>query len=299
MKKIAHILSAIDFSEPSLAALDRAGLIAREQSAGLILFHGMNAMLFKSWPRGFDPLMPELDSSIKNELRDKLAQLANQQHALGAHSVSSVLAESSGVEALVNTAKSHHADLVIAGAHGSGYWHELFLGSFISKLIAHNPVPTLVVKQSNPATYKKVLIPVDFSQSTDSLIRAATAIAPSAKKILLHVVQTPHEGLMRLRDSSKERVDQYRKSCIDHAQTKLDELIDSIQDGSFTGKVLHHGYPPGEIISFQRDQQCDLVVIGKHGANQLSDLLVGSVTKLVLSNVSCDTLVTVDGKSAK
>jgi nucleotide-binding universal stress UspA family protein len=35
-------------------------------------------------------------------------------------------------------------------------------------------------------------------------------------------------------------------------------------------------------------------VIGKHGTGYLSDLLVGSVTKLVLSNSSCDTLVTVD-----
>ena len=80
MKTFSQILSALDFSEPSLTALDRAGLIAREQSAGLILFHGMNAVLFKSWPRGFDPLMPELDSSIKSELREKMSMKQYYSH---------------------------------------------------------------------------------------------------------------------------------------------------------------------------------------------------------------------------
>ncbi|WP_409529298.1 universal stress protein [Zwartia sp.] len=37
-----------------------------------------------------------------------------------------------------------------------------------------------------------------------------------------------------------------------------------------------------------------MVLIGKHGAGYVSDLLIGSVTKLVISNVTCDTLVSVD-----
>jgi len=293
MKTFSQILSALDFSEPSLTALDRAGLIAREQSAGLILFHGMNAVLFKSWPRGFDPLMPELDSSIKSELREKMSQLSNQQHAQGGTNVSTVLADSSSVETLVDTVKSHHVDLVVAGAHGSGYWHELFLGSFISKLIAHNPVPTLVVKGSNPETYRKVLIPVDFSKTTETLIALSQSIAPHAQKVLLHVVHTPHEGMMRLRNASHEHVRQYRQRCIDEAQAKLNALIEATGDKTVSGKVLENGYPPGEIISFQQENRCDLVVIGKHGTDYVSDLLVGSVTKLVMSHVSCDTLVAV------
>jgi len=238
-------------------------------------------------------LMPELDSSIKSELREKLAQLADQQHALGSANVSTVLADSSKVETLVSAVKSHHADLVVAGAHGSGYWHELFLGSFISKLIAHNPVPTLVVKQAKTGAYKKVLIPVDFSNATENLIAMAQSMAPTAQKVLLHVLHTPHEGMMRLRNASHEQIRQYRHRCIEEAQSKLNKLIEAAADQTISGKLLENGYPPGEIIALQKDQQCDLVVIGKHGADYVSDLLVGSVTKLVMSHVSCDTLVAV------
>lgn len=99
---------------------------------------------------------------------------------------------------------------------------------------------------------------------------------------------------MRLKRASQEQIQQYRTACIKQAQSKLDALIASAQDSTFKGVLLDRGHPPGEITTFQRENGCDLVVIGKHGTGYMSDLLVGSVTKLVISNTSCDTLVTVD-----
>ena len=76
-------------------------------------------------------------------------------------------------------------------------------------------------------------------------------------------------------------------------------LIASTDDPTFTGALVEHGYPAGEVTTFQRENGCDLVVIGKHGAGYFSDLLVGSVTKLVITNTSCDTLVTFDRLSSR
>lgn len=292
MKKISHVLSAVDFSEPAIVALDRAGMIAREHDASLLVFHAMRSSLMSAWPRGFDPLLTDINTNLNSEVHERLEALANKQKHLGNKRVSSLLAEG-GLESLVNEVNNHNSDLVAAGAHGAGYWHDLFIGSFISKLIAHNPVPTLVVKDKKLAAYKKILIPVDFSSSTTSLIDAAKAIAPKAEKILLHVVLTPHEGLMRLKNMGETRIAEYRQRCVDEAQQAMNKLLESTQDASFIGKLVDQGYPPGAIASFQRDHDCDLIVIGKHGTDYLSDLLVGSVTKLVLSNTTCDTLVTV------
>jgi len=294
MKKISHILSAVDFSDPSVIALDRAGLIAREREASLLVLHMMTESLFQSWPRGFDPLLTNLSSNLENEIEQRLESLADRQIKLGNKHVSSLLAENDGMDVLVSEINKHKTDLVVVGAHGSGYWHELFLGSFITKLIAHNPVPTLVVKDPKLAPYKKVLVPIDFSSSSVSLVEAAKAIAPDAQKILLHVVHTPHEGLMRLKNASKEQIEQYRQACFNEAEKKLNDLVRSTQDHTFTGALVELGYAPAQIISYQRENNCDLVVIGKHGAGYLSDLLVGSVTKLVMTNTSCDTLITVD-----
>ena len=294
MKKISHILSATDFSYSASTALERAGLIAREHEASLLIFHMLNASLQNSWPRGFDPLLADIGDSVHQEIRVRLEELVEQQRHFGTKKTAYMLAESKGLDALLDAIKQHKTDVVVAGSHGTGYWHELFLGSFITKLIAHSPVPTLIVKGSAPSTYKKILIPVDFSASTASVIEAAKAIAPNAQKILLHVAQTPHEGMMRLKRATPEKIQQYRKACIDQAHGKLNGLVASTEDATFAGVVVEHGYPPGEITTFQRENNCDLVVIGKHGTGYLSDLLVGSVTKLVISNSSCDTLVTVD-----
>lgn len=297
MKKISHILSAVDFSDPAAIALDRAGLIAKEQDSNLLIFHMVSATLQNSWPRGFDPLVADIGKNLEQELRTRLHELVEQQKHSGCKKVTALLAQGKGLDALLDEVSKGKIDLVVAGAHGAGYWHELFLGSFITKLLAHCPVPTLVVKDTTQGDYKNVLIPVDFSASTESLIQAARTIAPNANKTLLHVLQTPNEGLMRLKRVSQEQIQQYRAACLQQAQSKLDALIASAQDSTFKGVVLDRGHPPGEITTFQRENGCDLVVIGKHGTGYMSDLLVGSVTKLVISNTSCDTLVTVNHKA--
>jgi len=293
MKKISHLLSAVDFSDPAVIALDRAGLLARERQARLLVFHMMTESLFQSWPRGFDPLLSNISSNLESEIEQRLEALADRQKKLGSKRVRTILAEDDGMNILVDTIKKNKIDLVVAGAHGTGYWHELFLGSFITKLIAHNPVPTLVVKEQKLASYKKLLVPIDFSALTASPIEAAQAIAPDAQKILLHVVHTPHEGLMRLKKANKEQIEQYRQACFEEAKKKLDDLVSSTQDSTFTSAIIELGYAPAQIISYQRENSCDLVVIGKHGTGYLSDLLVGSVTNLVMTNTSCDTLITV------
>ncbi len=39
------------------------------------------------------------------------------------------------------------------------------------------------------------------------------------------------------------------------------------------------------------EQDCDLIVVGKHGRNMIEDLLLGSVTSHVLAESLCDVLV--------
>lgn len=99
---------------------------------------------------------------------------------------------------------------------------------------------------------------------------------------------------MQLKKLGQEKINQYKQSCIVQAHMQMNDLLNSTGDASFTGKIIGQNYAPSEIISFQLENQCDLIVLGKQGADSVEALLVGSVTKLVISNVSCDTLVAVD-----
>jgi len=294
MTKLSHILAATDFSEPSLIAVDRATQLANQHQASLTVFHGFNSGQLGPLPRGFGDLLSDARASFKKETQDRLQMIAAKQKAQGKAAISALMLEGNSQEVLAEAINQSKAELLVLGAHGEGYWHELFLGSYISSLLAHSTVPVLVAKQAPTTEYKNILVPVDFSNASKTLIQLAQTIAPNARKTLLHIPSAPLEGMMRLKNASPEELLHYKQLCTDEAQTKLNKLLVSIGDPSFTAKLVGQNYAPSEIISFQMDNQCDLVLIGKHGAGYVSDLLIGSVTKLVISNVSCDTLVSVD-----
>jgi nucleotide-binding universal stress UspA family protein len=46
-----------------------------------------------------------------------------------------------------------------------------------------------------------------------------------------------------------------------------------------------------QIVRQEQEENCDLVVVGKHGQNVVEDLLLGSTTNRVLAEGSCDVLV--------
>ena len=46
-----------------------------------------------------------------------------------------------------------------------------------------------------------------------------------------------------------------------------------------------------QIVQQEQEQDCDLIVVGKHGRNAVEELLLGSTTNMVIAESSCDVLV--------
>ncbi|HYN59971.1 MAG TPA: universal stress protein, partial [Rubrivivax sp.] len=57
------------------------------------------------------------------------------------------------------------------------------------------------------------------------------------------------------------------------------------------GRRVTFGTPPACIVEAEQAQDCDLVVLGKHGQSPTEELLLGSVSKHVLAEGSADVLV--------
>ena len=51
------------------------------------------------------------------------------------------------------------------------------------------------------------------------------------------------------------------------------------------------GYPPEAICTRAKSLNADLIVIGKHNANNIEDWLLGSVSKAVTHDAECDVLL--------
>jgi nucleotide-binding universal stress UspA family protein len=135
---------------------------------------------------------------------------------------------------------------------------------------------------------KKILVPVDFSETGMLAFEHASFMARLAKAdlLLLHVlpIQEYHfeipEPVMRI-----ENHDEVNRVV----EQKLDELVQQVREKygcvarslSTRGKVAH------EIMEIAREEKVDLIVMGTHGASGFEEFFIGSNAHKVVTVAPC------------
>ena len=152
----------------------------------------------------------------------------------------------------------------------------------------------LVVKQVPRDRYRTLLVPVDFSFCSLRAIRHARALAPAADILLLHAFAVPFEGKLVLAGVDDDTIQRYRVAAEQEALQKLWELCGEARLSPDAVRLMVlHGDPLRHIIQQEQKQNCGLIAMGKHGESLVEDLLLGSVTKCVLTESRADVLVCV------
>lgn len=143
---------------------------------------------------------------------------------------------------------------------------------------------------------KKVLVPVDFSDTQGRLIAAAENEAKirGASLVLLHVIEPAAEvagfetdpEMMRLKIGQDLEVEQ---------RIEGERLRESAQAVAARGLAcessVKFGLPADEIMAAAREHGAALVVMGSHGHGALYHLFTGSVVTGVLKRIDCPVLV--------
>lgn len=297
MVKLQHLLAASDLSSSSSQAVDRGFLIAKLSGARYTIMHAL----------GLDALAPlrellgesadAVAQKIFDEARERLTeQVSDSPWALD---VAANLQIERGLAASVIPVytEANAVDLVLLGAHGSGFLQRMLLGSTAARLLRKSTCPVLVVKQQTHREYKHVLVPVDFSPGSEATIHLARAVAPDAEIILLHTFSVPFERKMRFAGVSDDLINQYRIEARERATSQLHQLAQSIGLMDYSVHVVR-GDATRQIVELEEKYRCDLIVMGKHGTHVTEELLLGSVTKRVLAESLSDVLVVVDKRPA-
>lgn len=298
MRKLQHILSATDLSASSLEAVDRGFLLAAEHGARHTVLHAL----------GLDALAP-LRALLGGQAAGVSARLVEQAQAELTQAVAEsaqahglqpqlVVEEGAVTDVLPRSATARGADLLLVGAHGSGFLQRMLLGSTTSQLLRKSRQPVLVVKQEPRHAYRRALVPVDFSVASRACVELARTVAPQAD-LLLHVFEVPFEGKMQFAGVGTDVLLQYRSEMRERCVRQLHELAAAagLQPEDYTGVVLH-GDAVREVIVHEERDHCDLIVMGKHGTHVTEELLLGSVTQRVLAESQGDVLVVVDPNAA-
>jgi nucleotide-binding universal stress UspA family protein len=138
----------------------------------------------------------------------------------------------------------------------------------------------------------KVLIPVDFSQTSMLAIKHGALIAQTtgARIFLLHVVNT-HFMSQNMFLPTVSLHDQ--SSAETKAMDKLNEFGQEVK-ADYNVEVeciIKSGNPSIEVTKVAREIKASLVVMGTHGYSPIKEIMIGSVALKVITKSPCPTMV--------
>lgn len=294
MESIKRLLVATDLSAPASHAVERAAVLARDLEASLDILHVMELGTLDKLRRLVGDLPEEFEASLLESVGAELRQLVERLEEETGVRPQIQVASGALLPMLIEEADDLDASLIVLGARGAGVLRRLLLGSTADRMLGKTSRPLLVVKESPQKSYSRVLVPVDFSAYSLSAIQLARKVAPQADIVLLHVFEVPFEGRLNYAGVSEEVIGFYHQAARREAVERLRKLSTDagLEVGAAISMVLH-GDISRNILDQEREQKCDLIVMGKHGEHLMEEWLLGSVTKDVLTECMADVLVSV------
>jgi nucleotide-binding universal stress UspA family protein len=124
---------------------------------------------------------------------------------------------------------------------------------------------------------RKIIVPLDFSSSSESTIDYATMIAErfAATLILVHVIESLPYSV-----TDTFQVVEHRRALETLARSLLRNLSDDLRARNLDVKThLVWGNPAREILAKARREKADLIVMGTHGRTGLPHMVMGSVAE--------------------
>lgn len=304
MIEIKNILCPVDFSSFSRHALAHAVLIAQWYDATLTVFHAYAAgpppMLFGGnlGPVPVEPIpVPPPAHEIRQATIGDMKHFADFVRPAGAQ-MRFEARPGGAVQAILDEAKSLPADFIVLGTHGRGGLDRLVIGSVAEKVLRKAACPVLTVPPpvSAPAAdalglFKRILCPIDYSESSLKALSYGVSLAQEAdaQLLLLHVMEgTPDSAYWQqpnpfiveyLRVSEKEALARLRAVVPEEASTWCQP------EG-----LLGTGKPYREILRVAQERDVHLIVMGVHGRNPLDLMFLGSTTNHVVRAATCPVL---------
>jgi len=306
MIKIKTILCPIDFSDHSRRALDHAVAIARWYDSTITAFHVYAvpppaAYGLESPP----PVGMVLTPADRERLTTAMASFVETANASGVPIEIAIGQGTSAANEILQQANAMRADLLTIGTHGRSGFDRLGLGSVAERVLRRADCPVLTVPRQAPdavpvapVLFKRILCPIDFSDSSMRALNYAMSLAQEAdaRLTVLHVmvydlgIEAPEMYETVIADRRMSVAD-YRNRCEDYSRERLRAAVPEAVGAYCTVEVLQAtGKPYREILRVAAEQQTDLIVMGVQGRTAPDLMVFGSTTQHVVRQATCPVL---------
>ena len=190
---------------------------------------------------------------------------------------------------IVRTARD--ADLVVMGTHGRRGVARVAVGSTTEQVLRRADCPVLAVgldaERSVPASVERVLVPVDFSDSSGPALAVAAELAAvyGARVDALHAAYVP--DLPDIYGIGLHFAATY-PDVVTNARRALQSLVREHVAPERAGEVTVRVGPPGPTVLEEAERLgSGLLVMPTHGRTGLGRLAFGSVAEGVLRRAPC------------
>lgn len=299
MIEIRRILCPVDFSDPSLRALQHASTLAGWYESALTAVYVDAALPFEDAADvGVFAVAPTavLDAARSTRVvEDVRSFVARVQDGQG---IDVEVEKARDVaDTIVRRAVSLRADLMVLGTHGRAGINRWFVGSVAERVLRSAPCPVMVVPPrdavpTSSVAFKHIVAAIDFSASSLAALQWALSLAEEADAHLwlLHTIEVPPELRVSAAVTDDE-IDELNASARADALSRLRTLIPeegarfcSIETATTTGEAAH------AILKFAAEHETDLIVMGAQGHGALDRFIFGSKTRDVIGGAACPVL---------
>lgn len=273
------ILVPLDGSATSEMALPIASALARALAARLVLTEAVRSAgrngsgVLAGEPRGADEAAMYLASQAAHLTNDGLE-------------VTTATPYGSAVHGILDEIEVQRADLVVMTTHGRSGFSRLRHGSVAEAVLAHSPVPVLLVRadeyMTQPAferTSTTLLVPLDGSAFAEEAIPPAVALAQAmdATIVLGHVHEPPmvrHDDILTDKPHATEKLDRDQAEV----DTYMAQMSQQIRDlGLRVRTVVRSGDVVQALLEECWTTSASMIVMATHGRTGLRRALYGSV----------------------
>jgi nucleotide-binding universal stress UspA family protein len=145
-------------------------------------------------------------------------------------------------------------------------------------------------------TIRRILVPTDFSATSDAALEWAKTIAGTlgASLHLLHVFEDPYVGAVGAPFAAEAYIaptPAMGAALFEEAGARLSHRLTAAEHARYraSSKIVTGASVPA-ILDYARDHNIDLIVMGTHGRTGLAHVLIGSVTERVVRLSDCPVL---------
>lgn len=204
------IISAIDFSDCSINALEHALSIAKKSKSNLLMLWVNNPNTTKTI------LSSDLSDDLLEEVEHQFLRLITKyRDELPDSKIDFMIREGKVYKEIVNQAKESEAWLIVAGTHGSSGFEEFWMGSNANRIVTAAPCPVITIRAgvSVERNLTKIIAPIDSSMETRQKIPYVSDLALmfDAEVHVLTLFTTTVENVRRTIRSYTKQATKYLK----------------------------------------------------------------------------------------